>query len=380
MTPAYDGAPIPLQMLEVAGDYREMGRATGEALRPLIQGFVTGRLTALRANLLAARQGSSDLFKKVADEGLRSLAQWDPNGFSELEACAAAAGVSTVDLYAAASLTDFRDVILYGAEPFRGAPWTSTAPASDAEGCSSLAQAGSSSGNGHLLCGQTWDLNPPDLDFVVALHRRPKSGPESWTITCAGCPAIVGLNAAGVYVGTTNIKTYGAVPAASYVSLIYRALRETTLEGAVECIASAPRSGAHTYLIADAQHAVELETDTASIERRDLTATAPLCRTNHCLSATFTAKAAEAPSTSSLARKQRLEAAAATPLDIDALKTLFANREDGVDSLNRYPEDNQGTATNAVIIYDSAARTLHVCRGPADRGAWHTLRLDTSCS
>ncbi len=376
MAGGYDGRAIPLQVLEVAGDYRELGRATGEALRPLIQGFVAGRLAALRANLLAARQGSSDGFMQVADAGVRSLAEWDPDGFRELDACAAAAGVSTLDLYAAASLTDFRDVVLFGAAPFRGAPWTSSASESDAEGCSSLAQAGTRSRSGHLLCGQTWDLNPVDLDFVVALHRRPKDGPESWAITCAGCPAIVGLNAAGVYVGTTNIKTHGAIPGVSYVSLIYRALRETTLERAVTAIESAPRSGAHTYLVADTQHAVELETDSASIERRTLTASGFICRTNHCQSASFTAKAAEAPSTSSLARKRRLEAAAAAPLDVESLKALFANRDDGIDSLNRYPEDNQGTATNAVVIYDSATLALHACRGPADRGAWHILRLD----
>ncbi|MEA1619090.1 hypothetical protein SOQ14_09185 [Erythrobacter sp. T5W1-R] len=58
--------------------------------------------------------------------------------------------------------------------------------------------------------GQTWDLNGPDVDYVIALHRLPDDGPETWTVTCAGCQTLMGMNAHGLAVGTTNLKTRGA--------------------------------------------------------------------------------------------------------------------------------------------------------------------------
>jgi hypothetical protein len=49
------------------------------------------------------------------------------------------------------------------------------------------------------------------------------------------------------------------------------------------------------------------------------------------------------------------------------------DRSDGVDSINRYTEDAQGTTTNACVIAVPARRELWACRGPADRGEWRQL-------
>jgi hypothetical protein len=53
------------------------------------------------------------------------------------------------------------------------------------------------------------------------------------------------------------------------------------------------------------------------------------------------------------------------------------DRSDGVDSINRYTEDDQGTTTNACVIAVPARRELWACRGPADRGAWVQLAFTT---
>lgn len=361
---------IPLALIDVAGSPEAMGRSLGSSLGPLVKGFVRARLTAMRANFLTARRGQVDDALAIAAQSLKLLAEWDEAAWIEHGALAAAAEVDAVELYAAAGLTDFRDAVLFGSGPHAGKDW-----GADSEGCSSVALPASLSASGRVLMGQSWDLNPPDLEFVVAVKRRPDTGPASWTLTCAGCPAIVGLNELGVYVGTTNIKTPAADVGIPYVSTLYRALRSESREAAVAVFAEAQRAGAHTYLVGDGRGAVELESDAATYVRRELGKETALCRTNHCLDAGFQAKQAEATSDSSRLRLAKLHEATQSALSVEALKALFANRDDGVHSLNRYPEDAQGTATNAVIIYDTAACELHVCRGPADRGAWHILRF-----
>ena len=76
------------------------------------------------------------------------------------------------------------------------------APRED-EGCTSLLVPAALGKGGQVIVGQTWDLNPTDLDFVVAVHRRPQSGPETWSVTCAGALSLTGMSARGVAVGTT---------------------------------------------------------------------------------------------------------------------------------------------------------------------------------
>jgi hypothetical protein len=57
----------------------------------------------------------------------------------------------------------------------------------------------------------------------------------------------------------------------------------------------------------------------------------------------------------------------------DDVRAIFADRSDGFDSVNRFPEDQQGTATNAVVVMVPVRREMWACRGPADRGAWVRL-------
>ena len=99
-----------------------------------------------------------------------------------------------------------------------------------------------------------------------------------------------------------------------------------------------------------------------------------MVRTNHCLAPAVVRAEWQPPTTSSLARKRRLEGLLASGRqDVDSLRAAFGDRSDGVDSVSRYPEDGQGTATNAVVIAEPHARRLHACRGPADRGDWAVL-------
>lgn len=350
---------LKLPIVECAGDARALGHQHGEALRERITAFIEQRLAAF-AEYSRERGGPGvEQFLAAGAGCLRAFEAWDPEGAAEHFAIAEAAGVDAVALYGTTNMTDVRDVMLLPAG--RGD-----------EGCTSLLVPAAQARSGQVLVGQTWDLNPTDLDFVVAVHRRPRAGVETWSVTCAGALSLTGMNALGVAVGTTNIKTRRSRVGVGYLSLLHRAIRADSAAAAAQLIRAAPRAAAHTYWLADAGGATELECDPElTLER---VAAQPLARTNHCLADVMRASEGEAPTVSSRRRLARAEAwLRAEPQDVASLQALMRDRSDGVDSINRYTEDLQGTTTNACVIAVPERRELWACRGPADRGEWQQL-------
>jgi isopenicillin-N N-acyltransferase-like protein len=355
---------LELPIVECAGSPRALGRAQGEALRERIRAFMDQRLTAFAA--YSQERGGPGVPEFLA-AGARCFAAfeaWDAEGALEQRGIAEGAGVEAAALYGTTNMTDVRDVLLL--------------PASRTdEGCTSLLVPASRASGGQVLVGQTWDLNPTDLDFVVAVHRRPQQGLETWSVTCAGALSLTGMNAKGVTVGTTNIKTRRSRIGVGYLSLLHRAIRAGSAAEARRLVSEAPRAAAHTYWLADAQQALELECDPDTvIERR--VEREPLARTNHCLAGSMRALEGEAATVSSQKRLARAESwLRAAPQDVASLQALMRDRSDGVDSINRYTEDEQGTTTNACLVAVPASRTLWACRGPADRGRWVQLKFSS---
>ena len=353
---------LKLPLVECSGDARSLGNQQGEALRERIAAFIDQRLTAF-AEYSRERGGPSvEQFLAAGAACLRAFEKWDPEGAAESAGIAEAAGVTAEALYGSTNMTDVRDVLLL--------PGTKAD-----EGCTSLLVPAALSRSQQVIVGQTWDLNPTDLDFVVAVHRRPKDGPETWSVTCAGALSLTGMSAAGVAVGTTNIKTRRSRVGVGYLSLLHRAIRASSAAQARELVKAAPRAAAHTYWLADAAGASELECDPDTvIERR--ADVEPLARTNHCLSDAMRGAEGEPATVSSQKRLARAEQQLrAGSQDVDSLRALMRDRSDGVDSINRYTEDAQGTTTNACVVAVPARLELWACRGPADRGEWVQLKF-----
>lgn len=352
---------LELDTLTVHGSPEQMGAAHGAALRERIRAFVPMRFDATVAYLQGIGVSSVGPLVDIGRKCLEAHAQWHPEGWAEHVAIARAAGVDPAELFTAANMTDVRDVLALG-----GAP--------DAEGCSAVLVPDHRSREGVRIGAQTWDLNPEDLDYVVAIRRKPERGPESWSITCTGCLSLVGLNAAGLAVGTTNVKTRGSRIGVGYMGILHRMLGSRSFDEAAKVCSSAPRAAAHTYWLADTTRLVEWETTAWSAVRREASDRA-LVRSNHCLVSSHAHHEGEPPSASSQARLGRATALLAARHDHDqaSLQALFADRSDGVDSINRWPEDDQGTATNSVVVCQPAGLQMWACRGPADRGQWRQL-------
>ena len=365
-----DRGKLVLERLSVRGTARDMGRAQGEAFRERVHRFMEIRFAALQVYALDRGRATPEGILDIARQSMAVHEGWDPEGYSEHLGIAEGAAVDPVDLYAITNMTDMRDVLLLGdPSAWRVLP--------DAEGCTSVMVPASHARGGQVLAGQSWDLNPTDVDFVVAVHRRPTGAPETWSVTCTGCLSLVGMNAEGLMVGTTNIKTHGARPGVGYLGVLHRALSERDARSASERVAGAPVAGAHTYWMSDGEAQIEWEASPDRRHRRD-TSEGPVCRTNHCLFEDHVAVQGEPASDSSRTRLDFMRGRLGSGgLDIEGLRGLFADRSQGVLSVNRYIEDDQGTATNAVVLGVPAERRLLACRGPADRGAWVELAFET---
>ncbi|MEE2906358.1 MAG: C45 family peptidase [Planctomycetota bacterium] len=355
---------LQLQCVTVNGTPSEMGEAIGESLREQAHGLVATRFHNAIDYLAERRiEGGLDLYRAAGEACLKHLESWDASGFQELSGTARGAGIPLLDLYAAVNMTDIRDVSAIG-----------SVDASMDEGCTAFMAPPQA--KAPLVIGQTWDLNAGDVDYVVGIHRLPRDEPETWSVTVAGAPTLIGMNEYGLWVGTTNIKVSGARAGVGYLDIQHRAIRERDHASAVGIALNAPRAAAHTYWYADSAGGMELECSADRVVQRPLESI-PIVQTNHCLDAEHIALEGEAPQPSSCARLDRatqiLGQGVVTPATV---REMMSDRSEGILSINRIPEDGQPTTTNACTIGVPESRTFQACRGGADRGAWVTLAFE----
>lgn len=361
---------IELERITVSGTCSEMGEQQGEAFRTRIQAFVEMRFAAVQTYSQERGLPSADGINDIGSASLELFRQWDPDGWAEHEGIARGAGVDSIALYTATNMTDMRDALLLA----RGIE----APAADPEGCSALLIPGTLTQDGNAIAGQTWDLNPPDIEYVVAINRQPVTGPETWSVTCVGCLTLMGINDCGLSVGTTNIKTYGSRPGIGYLATLHRMLRARSVPEAAALLTEAQRAGAHVFWMADPFELREYETSPSHIQLREARDGA-VCHTNHCIAPGNIAIQGEEGTESSHRRLEMMEQTLRNGgQTVETVKTLFSDRSQGVLSINRYAEDNEGTATNAVFIAVPGRREAFACRGPADRGEWYRLGFSRS--
>lgn len=357
---------LQLPQLTVTGTPAQMGEQYGAHFRDMIHAFVGDRISAVTAYLEGVgRPGTGPLFEAGA-ACLEQLKGFDPQGYAEHCGIAEGAGLDPVQLFTTANMTDIRDIIAYPDDPI----------VVEDEGCTAAFLPPPITAGGNALQGQTWDLNGPDVEYVIALHQLPDDGPETWTVTCAGCQTLMGMNEYGIAVGTTNLKTFGAKVGIPYLSVLHLALRQKTLAEASAVIERAPVAGSHSYWVGDAEQAVEWERTAQSAHSRS-TKDGAMVRSNHCLIDANVARETDLSPTT-FERYDRMEQllAASTDHTVETLKTAFADRSDGAKSINRIAEDNSGATTNAVIAVDPAMLDFHACRGQADRGEWVQLAFE----
>ena len=355
-----------MRVLTFAGTSREIGQAFGESCRDAIARFYRIRIDIAieQAQIYGGRTVSEPEVLRSAAACLAPTEAYDPVGYEELLGIAEGAGLTSPQVMALNGLTDLRDTLSWGEDP---------------EGCSAFIAAGDSTANGRLLCGQTWDLATNNMPFVIGVNRQPTEGPETWSMTTTGCLSLIGLNAEGIAVGTTNLRTTDSRPGVVYLSILHRILRATSLEEGIQAVISAPRASGHFYFIADGRgKAAAIEcTGTSHHVKRIAHGIHTQC--NHCLIPEHRALEGLAPSSSSLRRTDRLLQLLNATRDtnsVDTAKAYFADVDGGADAICR--DEPHGISSNGAVIMVPEDRTIVACHGPPSRAKWIDLRGATT--
>ncbi|MCA9514505.1 MAG: hypothetical protein KC635_06150 [Myxococcales bacterium] len=354
-----------MRMLSFHGSPRDMGRAFGESCRDEIRTFFELRVKNAVGQALeyGGRHVSADDVVRVARACLAPTEAYDPRGYDELLGIAEGADMPIEHVLATNGLTDIRDVLSWGGdlEAFGG--------------CTAFLAQRDVTRDGRVLVGQTWDLATDNLPYVLAVHRRPDDAPETWCLTTVGCLSLIGMNDAGVAVGTTNVRTTDARPGATYLSLIHKALGQRDLEGAIGAIVDAPRAGAHFYYVADAHGgAVAVECSARRAWRHDVEG-GFFGHTNHCLIEDNVAIQGSEVRASSEARLMRLDALFAEHrgrFDLDVAQAVLSDRENGQNAIRR--DDFNGINTNGAVVMSPEDGVILACHGLPDAGPWSDLK------
>jgi isopenicillin-N N-acyltransferase-like protein len=354
-----------MELLELAGSPTAIGEAFGELRRREIAELYEIRLrnALAQARRFGGREVSEAHLLALARACFSATSAYDPDGFAELRGIARAANISLHRVLALNGLSDLRDALAWGGEldAFGGCTW--------------LIVAGDRSATGEVICGQTWDLGTDNQPFVVALHRRPNDAPESWTVTTAGCLSLMGMNSAGVAIGTSNLRTLDARPGVPYLSLIHRGLACTNHDDAVAAIEAAPRAGAHAYFVVDASgraSAIECSAEKASVSA---IASGVHVHTNHCQVPAHVEIEGDVPRESSEARRARMGAlldAAGPKLEPADLQRFLADTAGGELAICR--DDFDGISTNAAIVMTPSRPSALACHGLPSTAQWIDLQ------
>lgn len=314
----------PLTLIELAGSRRTMGESFGEQLRPRVQELYAIRLQSalLQAHEHGRRDATEAALLAVARASFRITADFDPETADEIEGIARGSGLSVEQTMAMNGMTDLRDALSW---------WEG--PPDLFGGCTAVVAQRDRTRDGELLAGQTWDLGTDNKPFVMAVRRAPSSGLRSVCLTTAGCLPFLGVNEAGVAVGTTNLRTRDARPGIVYLTLIDRALRAKSATEAIRSIGPSPRAGGHFFYVTDASRiAIALECTARRFHVTNVSSSV-FVHTNHCLVDEPRSLDVDESNPSSHVRLRRMTLLAETskgPLDPDALRSFFGDTSSGL--------------------------------------------------
>lgn len=252
-----------LRMVELSGSPRQMGRQFGEATRELTQRFAEVRLErCVKKARELGLQVDAGLVLEVSGRCIDHHRRYDEGIWEEMEGIAEGAGLSPEMLMICNGLTDIRDAVYVAA----GIGWGKSGGA-DNGGCTSWMAAPEATAIDCTLVGQTWDMHADAADYIVAVKRKPASGPASLAMTTAGCLSLVGLNSRGIAVGNNNLRPVDARPGVNYLAMIHKALSQSHLAGAINAVTQAWRCGGHNYYMADGEGSiVDVEATAAEYE------------------------------------------------------------------------------------------------------------------
>ena len=370
-----------MQVVRLCGTPQSMGESFGEGERSAIRDLYRIRLdnAVEQAEQYGGQRVTERDIHEIARRCLPVVRAFSPRGYAELWGIARGADLSLERVWAMNALTDLRDVAAY--QPAH--TWASERPAeAEADGCSSVVALGDRTDDGKSVVAQTWDLATTNMPYVRVVVRTPDIGPATVCLTTVGCLSLIGMNAHGIAVGTTNLRAVDARVGVGYLDVIHEALRREHFEEAVAVVESAPRAGAHFYTVSDAEGSAALIECTA---RRHVTLRPKVgihVHTNHFLDDELRRVEAQGTPAQSSHRRMadlrvRLDGGAGgAGWSVADIQTALADHGSGVLSVCRH--DYGGISTNGAVVMKPGARRFHAVHGPPCRSAWVSVGFEAS--
>lgn len=313
---------MKIRVLEVAGSPYEMGLAHGRAFAADIARFSEERVRLAGQGSWGGNELTRAEVLALAEACVPAHRSYAPELVEELEGVAAGCGLSLAELIIVGGFTDFVDAVYAGAGRAVAAPVA-------ADNCTAFLVANERTPDGHGFVGQTWDMHHSATEQIVMLRGTPADAPEFFAYTTVGCVGMIGMNEAGIAVGINNLSAGDGRVGVTWPFAVRRILQQQTLESALEELRRAPLSGAHNYLLMDAEgRGVNVEAMPTRRAETELGSDV-LVHTNHCLLADTEAvqRPRDPDSTSDLRLARGRELLAEGPVTPERLQELTRDPE-----------------------------------------------------
>ncbi|WP_395019726.1 C45 family autoproteolytic acyltransferase/hydolase [Dongia sp.] len=277
-----------------------------------------------------------------------------PAPAAELEGLAAGAGLDLVDILLHSGFEFFGD--------------------GSRTGCSAIAAAGPRA----ALVAQNWDAAPevaPEL--ALFLHIGP-AGFEQAIVGSLGGLGWVGCNRHGLAFVNNDLVLSSTGPGLPSQVVRRLILEQETVGAAAERLRGLRHMAGRSYLLGDAAGAVAGIEVSAREGACILQTVGPVLHANHALNAGIAADQSEAALQrtypSSRHRQAILERKAPAQASVRSIAALLSDREGAPEAVARTAVTEEPTVTLFSVIFDCAARSLHLCAGaPTDADSYQPV-------
>ncbi len=268
-----------IRVLEISGTPREMGRQHGQAYAEDIRRLAEERVRLSSDPIWTGVRLPRERVLALAEECLAAHEIYAPELVEELRGMADATELSLPELIILNGFTDFTDT-LYALKYVES---SSAGVEMQAHGCTAFIVGDDAALDGHGFYGQTWDMHASATPYVTLLHLHPLDAPAVLVFTITGCVGMLGMNAAGIAIGINMLMATDGRTGVTWPFVVRKALAQTNIDAALECITSAKLAGAHNYMLFDKEGRgfnVEAMAQRFTVTELD---GAALAHTNHCL-------------------------------------------------------------------------------------------------
>lgn len=345
----------------------DVGFEHGRQARGLVEGTLEWSLRQLEIGGVNRREAS-----KRAEILLPYVRSYAPELIEEAAGIAEGAGLAFLDIMIVN--TRYELLFLGGSE----APRPGVAGAE----CTLFGASGERTSRGTPIIGQNVDLGADARPYWIVLDIEPVDAPRVLTVTMAGMLAQEGINAAGLALCGSMVRSGGWGPGfPTRKFLRRRVLEQRSVREAIRTIRDAPRrASSHNLLLADPTEVLGVETtaeDVLVIEPVEGT----LVHTNHYLhprSVHWNDSLGRylVNSTARCTRVQELVDALTPPVSIEALKAVLSDHRGEPNAICRHADrDEWKGETNIAIIAEPEARRVHVAFGPPCTATFHTYSI-----